>query len=1366
MSVTTSSANVDPPPLLFGPRSPTPPAFSSFAPSTPQSPRSPRSPRAHPPLLPDDADMSHHNPLASAPQPAQSDSEDSDMDDTDGSVEASASQPAANGAAPELARARDAPVVTLHEEQDAMDTSPDPPGSITFGFPNGPSLSFGNLGNQPVPPPPPPPANGAPVAAPGEDLSRIDSHGSSIDSNGDLDDQPPEPPPPSVPPPQSTPGSPRGEDAIVEQEEESDDEDALPPWRELKEDMSVPEEQELREIEAMGEHSALDYEYWQRKTFNDLDDPEYTPGSTGRLDWTIPNYNGTKENPNKELVMKSPVVNVGGYDWQIKFYPRGNDSDFLSIYVECLTVAKKDGQASAQRSEETAVEDTEQALPSGKPQRPSPAPAPREYQQGPLPLLTEEPVPKRPSVAAQVSVVLYNPAEPRTNYYRQCSHRFCPDSPDWGWTRFAGPHFEIHYRQRGQRQALLRNDTLAFSAHIRTVNDPTECLWEHHSRENRWDSFAMTGLQGLADSEYDSHGGSLIAAISSWMLLKPFRQFLYELRLPDPVNEARTKPKPLLAALQKTLYRLRTDVQPGCGPVDLDDIADALEWYGTDSCLSKLDVIEIWEILRSKMEFELADTSSKDRLKDLFGPERDRMMNVPTYRAPVKDCADIQTAIDKSINLVQTSSPLPKILHIELERQEFNRESRSMRKLADKVKILEKVTINRTSYILYGFIVHKDSLQSGSYYSVVRPRGPGSKWYAYYDGKEENRVVCLTKRQAIEEHEGGGSEKSGVAYILMYVRQDVVPKQFSKDESKWEVPQWLKTSSRASRSNTLNEATEETLDYKIIESAAFLEHEGPGVMDPSDPKWEKSPYQSTIKLPASSSTRETRDALSQKFNAKDPRQIKFWFLDHANGTSHRPNMRSSGSIEDPRGDPDCEPNWMLRTAAENWPERRVWVHVVDFESLPELPKPIEPSVNEVPGNTNNVGPALDHGGDSPMSDVDDGGNPTDEQMDLVITEGLAAQAARQHPVDVTSDLDFTLPRPPQPLGTLGNDTDMANNMEAVQVMPPPPPPPPPADLITPPLQSINDNVVVITNSNLSPFDFAIPPPMPHIITATQYEIYYFLKTFDPESQTLKAQKTVVAKKNDRIDHSVLDALGQPHDTPIDIYEEEGPTIATKLQRQGSITFSQASIHSTAVLIVQTPLTSEQCSALADRALFSDPVDYVQHSTSTRFATTSTPLTGHFTMDYFSSEHFMGMLVRGRPHGHGRRLYFDGGEYVGAFRLGQRHGHGRLTHPNGDIYEGEWAADLAEGRGSFIEVATGNSYLGGWKAGKKFGEGVTHWKNAQEVERLCRICWEESADAAFYDCGHVVACLGCARRVDTCPVCRRRVLSAMKLFFGN
>lgn len=1287
------------------------------------------------------------------------------MDDTDGSVEVSPSHPIQNGSVPDAAQHRDAPIVTLHEEQDDMDTSSDPPGSITFGLSHGPPVAFGDLGAPPAPPPPAP-TNSASTPAPGENLTRIDSHGSSIDSGRDTDVQLPGPPPPAGLPPHSAPGSPRGEDAIIEQEETSDDEDVLPPWRELKEDTSVPDEQEVREIEAMGEHSALDYEYWQQRTFQGLEDPEYTPGPTGRLDWMITNYNGTRENPNRELVMKSPVVNVGGFDWQIKFYPRGNDSDFLSIYVECLTVAKKEEKAESQAPDNGAEGNAETTPGSNRPQRPSATPAPREYQQAPLPLLTDGLAPKRPSVAAQVSVVLYNPSEPRTNYYRKCSHRFCPDSPDWGWTRFAGPHFEIHYRQRGQRQALLRNDTLAFSAHIRVINDPTDCLWEHHNRENRWDSFAMTGLQGLADSEYDPHGGSLISAISSWMLLKPFRQFLYELKLPDPVKEARKRPKPLLSALQRTLYRLRTDVQPGCGPVDLDDIADALEWYGTDSILSKLDVIEIWEILRAKIEFEVADMPSKDVFKELFGPERDRMTNVPTYRVPVKDCADVQTAVNKSVNLIQPNAPLPKILHLELERQEFNRETRSMRKLTDKVKIQEKITIGQKAYILYGFIVHKESLQSGSYYSVLRPRGPGSKWYAYYDGKEENRVVCLTKRQAIEEHEGGGSEKSAVAYILMYVRQDVVPKQFSKEEPEWEVPQWLRKNSRSSYEQATRDTTEEILDFKVIASGAFLNLEGPGIMDPSDPAWETSPHLSTVELPASASTRELRDVLAQKFQAKDPRQIKFWFLDHTNGTSHRPTMRSSGSIEDLR-DSDRESTWTLATASANWPERRIWVHVVDFESLPELPKPVEAPVDEVSGNANNGNSAVDNDRDSPMSDADEGANPSDEQMDLIITEGLAAQAARQHPLNASTDLSSALAWQSQPSTTQNNDTEMANANDRIQAMPPPPPPPPPADLVTPPLQSVNDNVVVITNSSLTPFDFAIPPPISHTTTSAQDEVYFFLKTFDPASQTLRAQKMVVAKRNDRIDHSVLDALERPHDTAVDIYEEESPTMATKIQRHGGLTFSQAGIHSTAILIVQTPLTSEQCSELANNALFSDPADYVHYATATRFASPSPPLTGgYFTMDYFSSEHYMGTLVRGRPHGPGRRLYFDGGEYVGSFRLGQRHGNGRLTYPNGDVYEGEWVADMPEGRGSFIQAATGNSYLGGWKAGKKFGEGVTHWKNAQEIERLCRICWEEGADAAFYDCGHVVACLSCARRVDTCPVCRRRVLSAMKLFFGN
>ena len=86
--------------------------------------------------------------------------------------------------------------------------------------------------------------------------------------------------------------------------------------------------------------------------------------------------------------------------------------------------------------------------------------------------------------------------------------------------------------------------------------------------------------------------------------------------------------------------------------------------------------------------------------------------------------------------------------------------------------------------------------------------------------------------------------------------------------------------------------------------------------------------------------------------------------------------------------------------------------------------------------------------------------------------------------------------------------------------------------------------------------------------------------------------------------------------------------------------------------------------------------------------------------------------------------------------------------------------------TLIEANTGNQYTGGWQFDRKFGEGITYWKAAQEAERLCRICWEEAADAVFYDCGHVVACLGCARRMETCPLCRKRVLSTVRCYYAS
>jgi len=60
------------------------------------------------------------------------------------------------------------------------------------------------------------------------------------------------------------------------------------------------------------------------------------------------------------VVMKSEIVTIGGHQWQIKFYPKGNDSDYLSVYLECLSVQdtkdNKDDEFTKDVSSDEAVE--------------------------------------------------------------------------------------------------------------------------------------------------------------------------------------------------------------------------------------------------------------------------------------------------------------------------------------------------------------------------------------------------------------------------------------------------------------------------------------------------------------------------------------------------------------------------------------------------------------------------------------------------------------------------------------------------------------------------------------------------------------------------------------------------------------------------------------------------------------------------------------------------------------------------------------------------------------------------------------------------------------------------------------------------
>lgn len=504
---------------------------------------------------------------------------------------------------------------------------------------------------------------------------------------------------------------------------------------------------------------------------------------------------------------------------------------------------------------------------------------------------------------------------------------------------------------------------------------------------------------------------------------------------------------------------------------------------------------------------------------------------------------------------------------------------------------------------------------------------------------------------------------------------------------------------------------------------------------------------------------------------EDPRQVKFWFIDTINGSFEQPQLLSTGKIEFSSGIFDQAVEQMkdekLEEHSPYWNSRRIWAHVVDVADLPEVPEPPkeEPKADSeatadpaVAVSNDSTDPPVPSGDppvaeapqleDTPMSEPDE---PEPQQPQPTVLE-------IPHPILPSADdiamEEVDAPAPPNATATdvavpnnEATDTEMGGTQEVSNDPPnpavdtPTEPPPVPADE---PVQNTEPPVQRPQT----------PPPPPD-------ELYFFVKYFDAEKQALVPKGSFIAERSARLEATIMKLLDISPDQKLELYAEEKVTQAVTLR--GRKSFSSNSLHNAAIVVYTFPLSTEQREALADRAAFADLASYLDFRSRARnFPTT---LNGHFEHGYFSSQYYKGEYKNGHRHGNGYRIYHSGATYEGTFRLSQRHGeHGRYTYQNGDVYDGQWVADQQHGTGTFTEAATGNAYHGGWKNDKKFGEGVTHWKNAQETERLCRICWEESADAAFYDCGHVVACLACARQVENCPVCRRRVLSAMKLFY--
>ena len=642
------------------------------------------------------------------------------------------------------------------------------------------------------------------------------------------------------------------------------------------------------------------------------------------------------------------------------------------------------------------------------------------------------------------------------------------------------------------------------------------------------------------------------------------------------------------------------------------------------------------------------------------------------------------------------------------------------------MRLDDHITVRGIGYTLYGFIVHKDHLQSGLYCSVLRPRGPSSKWFTFSDSKDCYQVRCMTRRAAVAQHEGrsilnADKQTSDVAYVVYYIRDDIATQALQATPEPWSVPPNIMpfvrlkgetdnamtgNANAVEQSNTPKNELEnkpEPVTLFVLCSPISLTHEAPGLVDIFGAFKRKSQHVFKIKIDPNSSTEQIQQLLADKVErVKNPRNVVYWhvFAVGPYNLGHA-SLANSQDVDleckNPSGEKICSQRKDNPDAVS-----LLWV-------FPPSDAELQPPQKQVADDT-------------PMR----GAEEVDAVQTLIALAGMAGSGSQTSSQNADSQMGGTHDAQPAPIPGL--------------------------------------NMSPSTNEHPSGDAMGGKP---------ENWLHIVLKLFNAETQSLQTTAAFVARKDTDVDTIIRKWLNLNKTQKYTLYEELETRPWTReltgLTGTTNKTFSTFQLPDLAILIAHltVPLPpdttpEDQATSLASRGHFSTPDKYIeQHTIVQNFPHLAS---GTLKLGYFGSEFYSGDILHGLPHGSGTATYHSGHTYTGSFALGQRQGHGLMMYATGDSYEGDWRAGVRHGTGTFVERETGNSYTGGWKADKRFGEGTTMWKRVQEVEHVCRVCWMEEADTAFYDCGHVVACSVCAGQVDTCPVCRKRVLARLKLFF--
>lgn len=889
--------------------------------------------------------------------------------------------------------------------------------------------------------------------------------------------------------------------------------------------------------------------------------------------------------------MRSPRVLVGGLYWNIKYYPRGNEGTHnMSVYIECSS-SPHDNDLDEDSNTDAASEPDSGAQPSiaapsvnvatdvrSTPQSPSEtveAPQPAEEVAVADAEGEGDTERARWEAAAQIGCVVYNPNEPRVHVFRKSSHHFNPQNPDWGWTRFHGPWESIHLRQRNERQALLRNDTLVFSAYIRIVKDETNSLWYHAPKEGpNWESFERIGVKSLATgSSRDNH---IIAALSCWLNLRPFVDFIKGMKIPDALSEPQERPRPLFYALQQLLDYMFDK------PEDIDrdamtNVVAWIDWYIAETSPPRLnvpDVVAVWETLRRLLNYEASGTGDMAAALDCFQdvlllrqPDpwlTESPISSVTHDKDVGDAALSQqsepSSVQETINLATSSAQpykpwqiytgssaewdeLPAVLQVELHRQRYDKKARRWDKLTHRVKLDENITYTSAKtrvecdYTLYGLVVHSGALESHDFYSIVRPQGPGTRWIRYSGGGHHREAACLTTKQAITAHEGKDEQPTGnakVAYVVLYIRTDSISDLLLPSSSAQELP----VSNPTATTPQDEMSADSTIPARVYHSILFDAHHGRGLPDLWTVDTKRCPDMvRELTIPKSSTPEDVFSHLDDDFIRTGLPK------DAGDAVSRTLHYIEASGLDTVRGLPRLKalsPGHPLERAIIPDNGCRLWLH----SSVPSQPLPNNPVSSSTP-----IEPSLET-------------RPT----------GMHMETSLEEPVDTFMAQNEQLETPPQVEDVHTQDEVPHVSTSAVQE----------AQVTleegapeTDPLQQegehhrVEDTVMEGTEELAD----EVTPHSPHVSAPASNTIYFFVKVFDSQAQSLRAVCSRKASAHRNIHAELGSHLGI--DETLDVYVERSRALSER-DRVGSLsTFEDLDLGDGCILIAHRRPSPEE-----------------------------------------------------------------------------------------------------------------------------------------------------------------------------------------------